>query len=325
VGDLLRAHGLGHDRRLKAFLDLQLKLYSQVEADATATLYGATALGVSQAPQGLYHLHGSMQVLSDRLLSALTRDGGQLYLRHTVEDLQVKGKRVRGVMVRNQVTGQVWTEPVEHVVANLTVQNLIQLLGEAVPTSYQRRVDKLSEASGAFVVYLGVDAAAIPDSCPPHLQFLYSYEGPIAENNSLFVSVSRPGDGRAPAGQATIIASTFTEPRIWLQTVDYDGLKRQYMETAIAHLGQFFNLEGTLIHQEAATPRTFQRYTARAQGIVGGVSQSLATFGPLGFANRTPIQGLWLVGDSTHPGEGTAGVSYSALTAVRQIEASSLY
>jgi phytoene dehydrogenase-like protein len=27
-----------------------------------------------------------------------------------------------------------------------------------------------------------------------------------------------------------------------------------------------------------------------------------------------------LVGDSTHPGEGTAGVSYSALTVVRQID-----
>jgi phytoene dehydrogenase-like protein len=45
------------------------------------------------------------------------------------------------------------------------------------------------------------------------------------------------------------------------------------------------------------------------------------TFGPFGFANRTPIENLWLVGDSTHPGEGTAGVSFSALTVVRQIEA----
>ena len=48
----------------------------------------------------------------------------------------------------------------------------------------------------------------------------------------------------------------------------------------------------------------------------------MRTFGPFGFATRTPIPNLWLVGDSTHPGEGTAGVSYSALTAVRQIEAS---
>jgi phytoene dehydrogenase-like protein len=52
---------------------------------------------------------------------------------------------------------------------------------------------------------------------------------------------------------------------------------------------------------------------------VGGVGQRVSTFGPFGIANRTSIAGLWLVGDSTHPGEGTAGVSYSALTVVRQI------
>ena len=72
---------------------------------------------------------------------------------------------------------------------------------------------------------------------------------------------------------------------------------------------------------EAATPRTFARFTGRDRGAVGGIGQRVPTFGPFGFANRTPIQNLWLVGDSTHPGEGTAGVSYSALTAVRQIEA----
>ncbi|MEM9905705.1 MAG: C-3',4' desaturase CrtD, partial [Cyanobacteria bacterium P01_D01_bin.44] len=77
-----------------------------------------------------------------------------------------------------------------------------------------------------------------------------------------------------------------------------------------------------IIHVEAATPRTFARYTARHQGMVGGIGQRLSTFGPFGFANRTPIPRLWLVGDCTHPGEGTAGVSYAAMTVVRQIEAS---
>ncbi|XGV89450.1 MAG: hypothetical protein ACAF42_18365 [Limnothrix sp. BL-A-16] len=41
----------------------------------------------------------------------------------------------------------------------------------------------------------------------------------------------------------------------------------------------------------------------------------------MGIRNRTPVLGLWLVGDSTHPGEGTAGTSYSALTTVRQMTA----
>jgi len=321
VGSLLRTLGLEGDRRLKTFLDLQLKLYSQVDAEETALLYAATALGVSQAPHGLYHLQGSMQVLSDRLVAALKRDGGQLQMRHTVEQILVTGGRVSGVVVRNQTTGEQWTEPADQVIANVPVQNLVQLLGDQAPRGYRQRVDKLPPASGAFVVYLGVERAAIPPGCPPHLQFLYDDGGPIAENNSLFVSVSQPGDGRAPTGQATLIASSFTDPKIWWQGGDYPALKAEYTATAIARLGQFFQLsKATILHQEAATPRTFARFTARSQGIVGGLGQRVATFGPFGLATRTPISQLWLVGDSTHPGEGTAGVSYSALTAVRQIE-----
>lgn len=322
VGQLLQSYGLNEDRRLKTFLDLQLKLYSQVDADETAVLYAATALGVSQAPQGLYHLQGSMQVLSDRLVAALERDGGQLLMRHTVEQIQLADGKVAAVQIRNQKTGAVWREPADQVVANVTAQNLVQLLGDQAPSGYVHRVEKLPPSSGAFVVYLGVDQRALPANCPPHLQFLYDDEGPIAENNSLFVSVSRPGDGRAPEGQATVIASSFTDPQQWWRTEDYEALKQQYTQTAIAKLGQFFDLNpDTILHQEAATPRTFARFTARDQGIVGGIGQRLSTFGPFGFANRTPISRLWLVGDSTHPGEGTAGVSYSALTVVRQIEA----
>ncbi|GAA6619293.1 C-3',4' desaturase CrtD [Scytonema sp. NUACC26] len=320
VGDALFAYGLGHDYRLRTFLDLQLKLYSQVDAQQTALLYAATALSVSQEPQGLYHLHGSMQVLSDRLVEALERDGGKLLMRHTVEHIKVENGKATDVVIRNQKTGEVWTQPVDRVVANVTVQNLVQLLGEKAPKGYKQRVEKLPPSSGAFVVYLGVDESAIPLGCPPHLQFLYDPNGPIGDNNSLFVSVSRPGDGRAKKGEATIIASSFVDPEPWWRTEDYEGLKQHYTRDAIARLAKFFYLKPeTILHVEAATPRTFAHYTARDRGIVGGIGQRIPTFGPFGFANRTPIEHLWLVGDSTHPGEGTAGVSYSALTVVRQI------
>jgi C-3',4' desaturase CrtD len=327
VGDALRWYGLDDQRRLKTFLDLQLKLYSQVDAEKTALLYAATALGVSQEPQGLFHLQGSMQVLSDRLGEALEKYGGKLLMGHTVEHIGVDGTQATHVRIRHQKTGEVWTETADEIIANVTVQNLVKLLGSQTPPGYKHRVDKLPTASGAFVIYLGVDQSAIPDGCPPHLQFLYDYEGPIGENNSLFVSVSHPGDGRAPEGKATIIASCFTDTEIWWRgsPEDYQALKQKYTEEAIAHLAQYFYLKPeTIIHQEAATPRTFAHYTARAQGIVGGIGQRIPTFGPFGFATRTPLKSLWLVGDSTHPGEGTAGVSYSALTAVRQIEQEAL-
>jgi C-3',4' desaturase CrtD len=332
VGDALKWFGLNRDKRLQTFLDLQLKLYSQVTAAETALLYAATALGVSQTPQGLYHLQGSMQILSDRLVASLERDGGKLLMRHTVESIECDLDRATGVKIRNQKTGETWTETAAEVVANVTAQDLVRLLGDAVPKSnpipllsldgYRSRVQNLPQASGAFVVYLGVKEAAIPAGCPPHLQFLYDYDGIIGENNSLFVSVSHPGDGRAAPGQATIIASSFVDPNKWYgEGVDYSALKAEYTATAIAKLGEYFDLSPeNIIVTEVGTPRTFERYTGRDRGIVGGIGQRVSTFGPFGFATRTPVAGLWMVGDSTHPGEGTAGVSYSALTVVRQIE-----
>ena len=322
VGDALRLYGLRNDQRLRTFLDLQLKLYSQVSAEETALLYAATALSVSQSPQGLYHLQGSMQVLSNRLVQSLERDGGKLLMCHTVEKINVGNGQAKSVVIRNQKTGEVWIQTADYVIANVTVQNLVDLLGEKAPSRYKQRVAKLPPASGAFVVYLGVDASAIPYHCPPHLQFMYDIKGPIGENNSLFVSVSHPGDGRAPAGKGTIIASSFVDFTPWWNTQDYQGLKEKFTQDAISKLSQYFYLKPeTIIHVEAATPLTFAHYTGREKGIVGGIGQRIPTFGPFGFANRTPINNLWLVGDSTHPGEGTAGVSYSALTVVRQIQA----
>jgi len=324
VADALKLYGLYENKRLKTFLDLQLKLYSQVGTDETALLYAATALAVSQAPQGLFHLQGSMQTLSDRLVAGLEKYGGKLLMRHSVEQIHTDSGQVTGVTVRNR-KGETWTEAADEVVANVTTQDLVRLTEDKALSNYQRRVEKLPQPSGAFVIYLGVKREAIPPDCSPHLQFLYNEDEVIGENNSLFVSVSKPGDGRAPEGQATLIASSFTDADLWWRdSQDYEQIKQQYTDEAIARLNSYFDLAPeNIIHTEAATPRTFANFTAREKGIVGGLGQRIPTFGPFGFANRTPIKHLWLVGDSTHPGEGTAGVSYSALTVARQIEASS--
>ncbi len=316
VGDALRGFGLASDRRLRTFLDLQLKLYSQVNAEETALLYAATALAVSQSPLGLFHLKGSMQVLSDRLIESIERDGGKVLMQHQVRIIQKTGNRNR-VKVTNLRSQEVFWDEADHVVANVTVNNFVQLLGDQIPKGYAKRVANLKPASVAFVVYLAVDRVAIPENCPPHLQFLEAGDKP----HSLFVSVSKEGDGRAPESKATIIASEFTDAEVWYGGEDYQVLKKRFTERAIAQLSEYFDLnEQTIIHVESATPQTFARYTGRDRGIVGGVGMRVSTFAPFGFANRTPLKNIWLVGDSTHPGEGTAGVSYSAMTVVRQID-----
>jgi C-3',4' desaturase CrtD len=202
------------------------------------------------------------------------------------------------------------------VVVTLPPQTLDTLLGEGMPTSYRRRLNRCPDPSGALVLYGAVERRALPPACPPHLQIDWREPG------SLFISVSREGDGRAPRGEATVIASVFTPARPWF-TGDgeaYGLAKAQAMAQIQAGLQQALGIGPTdWRHAELATPRGFARWTGRPFGFVGGLGQHPSRFGPFGLASRTPLPGLWLCGDSLHPGEGTAGVSLSALMACRQL------
>ena len=331
MADLLELTGCGADRRLRQFLDLQLRLYSQEPADRTAALYGATVLAMVQEPLGLWHPQGSMQALSTTLEQALAAAGGQLRLRHRVEALEppkaagglwhVRGRRGGGVPVHGDTgekgaAGKPFALAAADVVLTLPPQTLPVLLGEKLPAGYRRRLTALPEPSGALVFYGAVERCRLPAAFPSHLQLAWLDPG------SLFVSVSEEGDGRASEGQATVIASVFTAARPWfaLEGEAYRTQKAEAMAGIQAGLARLLGVnEGDWLHGELATPRGFAGWTGRPWGYVGGLGQHPSRFGPFGLASRTPMRGLWLGGDSIHPGEGTAGVSLSALMLCRQL------
>ena len=315
VADLLRLCGCAGDQRLRRFLDLQLRLYSQEPADRTAALYGATVLAMAQQPLGLWHLEGSMQRLSEALEQALAAAGGQLRLRHRLTAL--RGHPSAGWQLQGEgPAGRPFALAAREVVCSLPPQALPGLLGEALPAGYRRRLEGFPDPSGALVLYGAVPRQRLPQHLGLHAQLDW------AEPGSLFVSLSAEGDGRAPAGQATVIASVFTPARPWfdLAEADYQQRKQQALAGIQAGLRELLGLEpGDWLHAELATPRGFAGWTGRPFGFVGGLGQHPSRFGPFGLASRTPLPGLWLCGDAIHPGEGTAGVSLSALMACRQL------
>ncbi|MEY3736135.1 MAG: desaturase CrtD [Cyanobacteriota bacterium] len=314
VADLLRLCGCAGDQRLRRFLDLQLRLYSQHGVDRTAALYGATVLAMAQAPLGLWHLEGSMQRLCDGLEQALHQAGGQLQLRHRVTALSRQGRRWR--VQGQQGQGTPFALDCGAVVCSLPPQTLPGLLGAELPQGYRQHLAQLPTPSGALVFYGAIERARLPAGVAAHLQLEDGQPG------SLFVSISQEGDGRAPQGQATVIASVFTPSAPWfnLAEADYQRQKQQALSAMRSSLEAGLNLPANaFLHQELATPRGFAGWTGRPFGMVGGLGQTPDQFGPFGLASRTPLPGLWLCGDSLHPGEGTAGVSLSALMACRQL------
>ena len=269
-----------------------------------------------QSPLGLWHPLGSMQSLSSALERALERHGGRLRLGHRLTGLRPPPRRgARGSLeVREGARQQ--TLRAREVVLTLPPQTLEPLLGEHLPQGYRRRLQSLEDPSGALVFYGALRRERLPADCPPHLQLDWHDPG------SLFVSVSREGDGRAPHGEATVIASVFTPAQPWfdLERRAYAVRKQEALRGIQAGLTMLLGVVANdWAWAELATPRGWARWTGRPLGFVGGLGQAPWRFGPFGLASRTPLEGLWLGGDAIHPGEGTAGVSQSALMLCQQL------
>tara|TARA_Y100001968_G_scaffold332963_1_gene393299 strand:+ start:2777 stop:4282 length:1506 start_codon:yes stop_codon:yes gene_type:complete len=320
IFDLLRLCGVSKDERLIKFLNLQLKLYSQEDIYNTAALYGSTVLQMCQQPHGLWHLKKSMQSLSEALEESLQKNGVNIIFDQEVNSMifdninncwQVSAKSKKHFF-KYYANNVIYTPPPQSL-----LKNLEDTLNKK--KSYKNRLKNLPQPSGALVFYSALKRENIKNISSNHYQIVSK------ELDSLFVSISEEGDGRAPNGELTLIASLFTKTKDWfnLEKSEYVLKKKEYLKKISFELEiQFDIAPENWLHKELATPLGFEKWTKRPNGIVGGLGQNPNIFGLFGLSSRTPFKGLWLCGDSIYPGEGTAGVSQSALMVSRQILAS---
>ncbi len=318
--DLLRICGSHKDHRLIKFLNLQLKLYSQEDVYRTPALYGCTVLQMPQNPHGLFHLKKSMQVLSQSLEDSLKSTNAKVFYGQKVTSLKFEEQNYLW-KVYAQSKQESFEYLAKDIVYSIPPQSLLDHLDDKsqIYKKYKSTIREFPDPSGAIVFYSALDRKHCKQISSSHYQFIND------ELGSLFLSMSQEGDGRAPSGEMTIIASIFANSKEWfhLNKIDYQEKKKDYLNKISLALEKKLEIpHNKWIHRELATPLGFQKWTNRPRGIVGGLGQNLKTFGLFGLSSRTPFLGLWLCGDSIYPGEGTAGVSQSALMVVRQIIAS---
>lgn len=319
VGAALKARGVA-DRRLRAFVDGQLLISAQATAEACPWLYGAVALDFARI--GAHYVVGGAWSLARALEAALLRDGGEVRYRTWVKRIVVENGRAAGVETeRGERIGA------RHVVGNITVWDAARLLGEAAPARLLRAIAAAPRGWGAFTLYLGVDEAGIPAGLAEHHQVIASYERPLGEANSVFVSAHPPDDPtRAPAGQRALTISTHTDAERWYRLRGADprryrdekeAMAERMLDTAAIALPA---LRRHIRYRQAGTPFSFWRYTRRNEGMVGGLPQHLRSSGLFSLGPRAAgVPGLWLVGDSTFPGQSSAAVTQSGIRAYHAI------
>ncbi len=323
VYDWLKRLGLDRDKAFVRFLDGQLLISAQTNTRRVNALYGATALDLAR--QGVYHVEGGIGGLAEALLTRIESLGGRVLFRQRVTRIAMQDGRAVGVYTQRGRRGKTETlYPADVVVGNLTPWDMDALLGEHSPASLRREVKGRKMGWGAFVLHMGVNAAAIPDDFPDHHQVLLDIEGALGEARSLFLSLSPAWDtSRAPAGQRALTVTTHTDPQGWWDLLQRDeaayyARKDDYTAKIIDGLTTILPaLKDNITLVLPGTPVTYHYYTDRHMGMVGGFAQtSLLT----ARANRVGVPNIRLVGDSIFPGQSTAGVTLGAIRVAKDIQ-----
>jgi len=297
---------------LRTFLDAQLLISAQSLAQSTNALYGSAALDLPR--RGVNHVRGGIGSLAQTLANWGSQRGLTLLYRQKVERLEVK--QGRGIRV---YTNKKQTFEADAFVANLTPWGLAALLGENAPRALGREIQTRPPTWGAFTLYLGVEADRLPRLPSDHFQVIVDPSRPLGEGNSVFISLSPNDDpSRAPQGMRAITLSTHTAIANWQideqaseeQSTEYTERMIRAAEIAIPGIRQAIRLA------LPGTPHTFEFYTHRPSGMVGGFPQTSL------LRARSPWTGLanvWLVGDSIFPGQSTAGVTLGALRVAGEV------
>lgn len=299
---------------LRLFIDAQLLIAAQATSAKVNAMYGASALDLPR--RGVVHVKGGMGGLAETLAQAVQQNGGTYLKRQEVTKIQIEEGKPKAVE-----TARGESFPADIVVANLTPWNISALMGAQAPPKLRSLTALPEDGWGAFMTYVGLDASVIPkQDFALHHQVIQGE--PMGETNTVFLSFAPQWDDtRAPTGLTPLTLSTHTSLKDWWRLfredkAAYEARKEEYAQKMLKTASRALpGLRDAAQLVLPGTPVTFQRFTKRKEGWVGGFPQTnlfRAWPSKLG-------KGLWMVGDSIFPGQSTAAVALGGLRVAKEI------
>lgn len=306
----MRAHGVAEFAPLRTFVDALAQITVQCPAsEAEAPIAFGT---LDYFYRGTGHVRGGIGELAFGLVSAIEQAGGEVALANAVRGIEPNGAGFRVRTRRGDVTA-------DTVVANLLPSGLAKLLPP--DAAALKRLETISAEVrggwGACMLYLVAEAPNAAAPKPAHIQMVQDPSQPLREGNHLFASISGEADGdRAPAGCRTITVSTHV-PMDSPPTAESVAAIQERMREGLRTLAPEW-WQGVR-HELTASPRTFERFTGRTDGFVGGIPRRAGLWN-YRQALRGPIaKGLHLVGDSVFPGQSTLAAALGGVRAAARV------
>jgi phytoene dehydrogenase-like protein len=318
VADVLRLMGLANDTPFVSLIAMLLQDTAQAGPEFVPFANAAACLQAYRL--GMRRPRGGMRALAEGIGERFACLGGELRTTTLVDRVEPDPDRAEGYVV---VTRRRERIRARHVAFNMPIDRAAFLLDRSLEGRLARCESRSRAAWSAFTGYLVMRDEAVPDDGTLFHQVLRDYDAPIHDGNNVLISLSPPGDlGYGPEGVRVATLSTHVRPADWvgLDKQAYRDRKNSYSSRLMAALGRALpDAPQALVHAEFGTPLSFQRYTRRRDGAVGGPPVRRTNSNFLAVGSDVLGGNLWLVGDSVFPGQGTLAVVIGARRVLERI------
>lgn len=308
---------VGTSRQFRWFVDAQLQTFAQCTSDNCSSAAVAAALGIATGQ--LWSINGGAQTLADKLAQSLKTSGGSLRLNSPVLRLAYGAD---GMPIGVDLLSGERAIATRAIVSNLTIWDTYgKLVGPSrTPREVASELKKLS-SWGAYLMFLGLDHAAVPSLPCPRTLLVYdsaanNYD---PEQQQLMLNLLPETDAAAPEGKRALTAIAFTQAEEWFSFHEdhtwHEEKDQAMLEVWWTRLHQALPQLGEAAEIiETSTPQTVYEASRRRLGMIGapgGIISSVALVGP--------FRNLSLVGDTVSAGIGLEGVARSAYSIADQI------
>lgn len=311
---LLQKYDLHNDEYFKRFIDEQLFISTQNYSEHSP--YLTSAMGLTY-PSQTYYPYGGIakpaQLIAEKfeqMNGILRKSDAVISIRYYDNIWHIETEKGKKFASRT-------------IISSIPIWNMAKITHESVQTYYRKKTEQFNFAWGAFMVYFALETS---EEFPTAYYQIHTQDIiPHCASRSLFVTISLSDDEvKVPRGWKTITISTHTYSHEWFNLSD-DDYKRKKQQTTDFILQIFDNEFPQFQHItkawiSSATPSTFSHYTGRFSGFVGGIPHSLSQNFLTLPHNVTPFKGLYQIGDSAFPGQGTPSVVLAAMNVTKRLE-----
>lgn len=310
---LVTKHGLQTNSKFKNFLDEQLLITTQ-NVSSDAPLFTA-AMGLAY-PAETYYPYGGMINPAKLILESFRKNGGEIKFKHRVSSIVQKSDYYE-IATQNGKSFKT-----KHLISNLPIWNMVSLTGGNIQKYFQKQSGYFDFAWGAFAINFAIKTDEEIKS--PYYQIHLKERIPYLNSGSIFVSFSLPDDiERAPEGWRTVTISSHTDVRNWenISEVERSQRKELICSKILNEFDSIFpdSTNAEKMYVLPGSPDTFEFYTKRDRGFVGGIPHSIKKSLLRMPPNKTPFENFYMVGDTAFPGQGTPAVVLGALNTIERI------